>query len=354
MPQCKALINHMCSTVTGSWRPCCRFENFEYFDASLVNFSEYKKSKFYQNIITLMENDWHPGCIKCKLEEEIEHGSLREEMNRGLSGTPNVIESLELSPSNKCNLACKMCSPSYSTTWQHMIKKNKLDIEITNEWGATYNKPLSIDQVFVDVDISNLKLIKYLGGEPFIMPETEELFKFLDKQNIIQNIDFETATNVTVFPKKLLKYLKKFKKVFIEFSIEGIGEVGEYIRYGKPWKIIDKNIKKWVENKSDNMELSTFTTVQAYNIHHIHEIKEYAKQNDLKFYSSVLRVPEYLSVNVLPKNYIDKIRNKNNEKYLKQYKEDKKNRKKFISYTNVMDSITNLNINNIINYEYIS
>ena len=201
MPQCKALTNHMCSTVTGSWRPCCRFENFEYFDASLVSFSEYKKSKFYQNIITLMERDWHLGCIKCKHEEEMEHGSLREEMNRRLTGTLNVIESLEFSPSNKCNLACKMCSPPYSTTWQHMVKKNTLDIEITN------NKSLSINQVFADVNITNLKLIKYLGGEPFIMPETEKLFKFLDEQNIIQNINFETATNVTVFPKKLLKYL---------------------------------------------------------------------------------------------------------------------------------------------------
>jgi MoaA/NifB/PqqE/SkfB family radical SAM enzyme len=347
MPQCKALTNHMCSTVTGSWRPCCRFENFEYFDASLVSFSEYKKSKFYQNIITLMERDWHLGCIKCKHDEEMEHGSLREEMNRRLTGTLNVIESLEFSPSNKCNLACKMCSPPYSTTWQHMVKKNTLDIEITN------NKSLSINQVFADVNITNLKLIKYLGGEPFIMPETEKLFKFLDEQNIIQNINFETATNVTVFPKKLLKYLKKFKKVFIEFSIEGIGEVGEYIRYGKSWKIIDKNIKKWLENKSDNMELSTFTTVQAYNIHHIHEIKEYAKQNDLKFYSSVLRVPEFLSINVLPKKYIDKIKNKSNEKYLKQYKENKKNRKEFVSYTNTMDTITNLNIKDIMPYEYI-
>ena len=337
----------MCSTVTGSWRPCCRFENFEYFDASLVSFSEYKKSKFYQNIITLMERDWHLGCIKCKHDEEMEHGSLREEMNRRLTGTLNVIESLEFSPSNKCNLACKMCSPPYSTTWQHMVKKNTLDIEITN------NKSLSINQVFADVNITNLKLIKYLGGEPFIMPETEKLFKFLDEQNIIQNINFETATNVTVFPKKLLKYLKKFKKVFIEFSIEGIGEVGEYIRYGKSWKIIDKNIKKWLENKSDNMELSTFTTVQAYNIHHIHEIKEYAKQNDLKFYSSVLRVPEFLSINVLPKKYIDKKKNKSNEKYLKQYKENKKNRKEFVSYTNTMDTITNLNIKDIMHYEYI-
>jgi MoaA/NifB/PqqE/SkfB family radical SAM enzyme len=268
-------------------------------------------------------------------------------MNRRLTGTLNVIESLEFSPSNKCNLACKMCSPPYSTTWQHMVKKNTLDIEITN------NKSLSINQVFADVNITNLKLIKYLGGEPFIMPETEKLFKFLDEQNIIQNINFETATNVTVFPKKLLKYLKKFKKVFIEFSIEGIGEVGEYIRYGKSWKIIDKNIKKWLENKSDNMELSTFTTVQAYNIHHIHEIKEYAKQNDLKFYSSVLRVPEFLSINVLPKKYIDKIKNKSNEKYLKQYKENKKNRKEFVSYTNTMDTITNLNIKDIMPYEYI-
>ena len=348
MPQCKALTNHMCSTATGSWRPCCRFENFEYSDASLISFGDYKKSKFYQNIITEMKTDWHPGCIKCKQEEEIEHGSLREEMNRNLSGIPNIIESLELSPSSKCNLVCKMCSPSYSTAWEHMIKKNKLDIKIIN------NKTLSIDQVFANVDISNLKLIKYLGGEPFIMPETEELFKFLDKQNIIQNINFETATNATVFPKKLFKYLKRFNKVFIEFSIEGIGEVGEYIRYGTPWKIIDKNIKKWIEHKINNMELSTFTTVQAYNIHHIHDIKKYAKENNLKFYSSVLRVPEYLSINVLSKNYINKIKNIDNEKYLTHYKEEPKYKDNFISFTKKMDSITNLSIKNIMPYECIS
>ena len=179
MPQCKALTNHMCSTVTGSWRPCCRIENFKYVDASLVSFSEYKKSQFYQNIITMMETGWHPGCIKCKQEEEVEHGSLREEMNRKLSGNSNIIESLELSPSSKCNLACKMCSPSYSTTWQHIVKKNKLDIKITN------NKPLSIDQVFAGVDISNLKAIKYLGGEKYVRGYSTD-----SDYNYLQNYKF--------------------------------------------------------------------------------------------------------------------------------------------------------------------
>ena len=30
MPQCNALTNHMCVTVTGSWRPCCRFNKFDF------------------------------------------------------------------------------------------------------------------------------------------------------------------------------------------------------------------------------------------------------------------------------------------------------------------------------------
>ena len=48
MPQCNALTNHMCVTVTGSWRPCCRFNKFNFVDIEQNDFEYYRHTDFYK------------------------------------------------------------------------------------------------------------------------------------------------------------------------------------------------------------------------------------------------------------------------------------------------------------------
>lgn len=316
MPRCKLLEKHICVTVDKSWRPCCRFNNFPHVDISQVSFKEYKNSDFYQKIIKDMEDGWANGCAKCKIEEERGHASLRKTMNRDLSESPD-IEYIEVSLSNECNLACKMCNASYSTLWNKIATNNK---DIIGDYHHTKTQSeIQIEEVFKDVDISKLKIIKYLGGEPFITPQIKDLLEYLDQRNLLENITFTCNTNATLFPKKLLKYFKKFKQFNLELSIDGIGEVNDYIRYGKPWSIIEKNIDLWQEyaSQNTNIHLSLFTTVQAYNLHDIKNIVEFTKNRNIKWYKSLLHTPTYLSVNALPAKYLEEIQDEYNENFYK-------------------------------------
>lgn len=344
MPLCKALKNHMCVTVNSSWRPCCRFNNFPLVDINHVDFNSYKNSEFYKKIIKDMQTGWADGCNKCQQEEERGQTSLREVLNNELSGSDD-IEYIELSLSNKCNLACKMCSPIYSTLWNDIIHKNT---ELLNYHHTATQPLIKVEDIFANVNLEKLKKIKYLGGEPFITPEIKKLFEYLENKNVIQNIEFECNTNCTLFPEKWLRYLDKFRKVTIELSLDGIGLVNDYVRFGKTWNTIEPNIFKWSKySKQTNIDLNIFSTVQAYNLHDMKNVKGLADSLNIKHYSSLLVIPNFLSVHVLPFNYLEEIKDDYNQKYYSSITNNDLF-DKFQEYTNKMDKVTNLPIKEVI------
>jgi len=344
MPQCKALTNHMCVTMSGSWRPCCRFDQPDFFNTEQTNFESYRHTDFYQNIIKDMFNGWSKGCQKCQDQERTRGTSYRKFFYQ--FETEN-IEFVELSLSNQCNLACRMCNPTYSTTWGDLLNNN---LPLKKYIKPAKETNISIENIFGQIDLNYLKRIKYLGGEPFITPQIKELFEYLDKHNIIGNIIFECNTNCTLFPQKYLDYLNKFKKLEISLSIDGIGPVNDYIRYGKSWEIINKNVDKWVEfrDNSKNVELILFTTVQAYNLHNISQLKKFAKKRNIKFEGSILIDPDFLSINALHPVYVRKIKDPGNAEFIKSYKHYDYLGKDFVNYTNIYDQAVGTALKNII------
>jgi len=344
MYNCKAFTNHLCLNVSGSLQPCCRFEGSSFqFNYKLPDYSNLK-----------IVNDWVVGCEKCKLEEDtFTKQSYRQYLNSILQDT-NKIEYLELSLDNTCNLICKMCNPSSSSSWQDLIDRNN---SLTNYISIKYNQKneINIDKLFNEIDLSELKYVKYLGGEPFISLKIENLFKKLKEYNLINKITFITNTNLTFFPSKLITYLESFKNVIVAFSIDGIGSLNEYIRYGKSWTINSNTIRLWKNFAKTNNNISFYvhTTVQAYNLHDLTNIKNFSIENDLVFNPILLRNPKHLNINVLPLKYIQSIKNNDNEKYIDNYCFDEVNYVKFINYTKELDRIFNTDykkINKLCNF----
>lgn len=344
MPACNALNNHMCITVAGSWRPCCRYNGFPHEDITQTSFNNYKQSDFYQGIIQDMTNGWAQGCKKCMKEEQRGQTSLRQVLNNDLSGTTD-LEYIEISLSNKCNLACKMCAPTYSTLWNKLVDQNSH----LKKYHDTVTQPkIDVPSIFAEIDLHKLKKIKYLGGEPFITPETKELFEYLADKEVIGNIELELNTNCTFFPTKWLKYLEQFKSVTIELSVDGIEIVNDYVRHGKTWNIVDKVISQWTNySANSNTNMAVYSTVQAYNLHNMKTVKAYATNLGFKHYSSLLVVPEYLSVHVLPEEYLSTIKDDYNQKY---YKSIESNRlfDKFVEFTYNIDNVTGLHLKDVV------
>jgi organic radical activating enzyme len=347
MPRCNALINHAVVNMEGNWKPCCRFRDLSAnFNTEEHTLKQYKESEYFSNIIDEMKNSWHPGCKKCEMDEKINKKSLRMKMNDELSGN-NGIEYLELSLSKQCNLHCRMCNSAFSSSWVDLIKKNP---EISDLTYISHPINLSLENIFKDLDITRLNRIKYLGGEPFITTEIRDLFELLDSKGMIENIEFEIVSNCTLFPKKLIKYLKRFRKLRLFLSIDGIGSVNEYIRDGKSWNDIITNIEKWKEYKSkhDNIIIFSLTTVQAYNLHQISKLKNFAKEHGIIFQTHMLWGPDQLSIHALPTEYLKEIRDNENCNLVDIAKFDPLLFEKFKNYTLSLDKVMKKDIKDFI------
>ena len=157
------------------------------------------------------------------------------------------------------------------------------------------------------------------------------------------------ATNCTITSRKLLKYLYQFKSVELDLSIDGVGKVNEYIRYGHSWKTIEKNLKKWsfLSTVIPDFKIRIFSTIQAYNIHDIKNIKNLSKKYNISSTCNILNGPKFLNINVLPEEYINRIKDEYNSHILSIYKNDRKSWPDFVEYTNKLDSRTGITLKDV-------
>lgn len=313
MPECKLLQNHMCATVSGNWRPCCKFDESvlpweKRFLVDKSTFKEWRNSEFYQGIIEQQNSGWHKGCYGCKKAEETGNRSMRKIFGEYLSGEENSIEFVEISLSRECNLACRMCGPYASSTWQKIVVDNQQDFQ---EFLKPQNQtPIDFKKMFDDVDVRRINRIKLLGGEPFITPQTTDFFEYLDDNNILPNIIFMTNTNVTFFPKKLVKHLNKIPKMNVSMSIDGFAKNNDYVRYKSNWNNVLSVIDEWKEfkrNSSNEIILTTTTCVNAYNVHQIDEIVKWAIDQKFVYNYNIINGPKHLTLEALPPKYVSEI-----------------------------------------------
>lgn len=301
---CKAFSNHICLTLHSGIKPCCRFDNSIHRPVmvrhgekihELLTDPQWVEAK-YGSYETM------PGCHKCEKEELVGKKSLREQMNQKLSGEENRLEFLEFSISSECNLKCRMCIPQLSTTWSKEVEANP----ILNKFELYKNEkdPYSLE-ILEKLDLSHLKRFTYLGGEPFVTPAIKDVFRILEERSDPSKIRLEISTNGTVFPKKHIETLSKFKQIHLEISIDAVGALGEYMRHGQPWSLIDKNVNQWLSCELDNVDLQISCTVQAYNILHLPELWKYSNNVGFSFrpHFHFLYHPKQLSAFLLPTEY---------------------------------------------------
>lgn len=365
MPNCSIIENHACITVNGYWRPCCRFNEAvqPWNDRMAVNhttYSEYKNSPFFQQIKSDLQTGWHEGCLGCKVAEDTGNASTRLIFNDKLSGIKDQVEYIEISLSNECNLACKMCGPYASSLWNQIAIDNE-DIHDFLKPSKTV-EPIDVKKVFGTMNLTHLKTIKLLGGEPFITPQTYDFFEYLDHIGLIDKVIIMTNTNATFFPKKMIKFLEKFKAINLGISIDGIGEVNDYVRYKSDWNTFNKVVDDWLDffkDRHDRSALGFTSVINVYNVHQIIELHEYAKSKNVRFLFNIINGPKQLCLQALPKQYVDMLLDKyadndyaqTTHKYLSMITLDTDLQNKLKRFTKQIDSITGMNlytVNNIL------
>ena len=117
----------------------------------------------------------NPHCEYCIKEEMNNIRSLRQYWNETIESDTNKLQHLELALDFTCNMMCRICGPRQSSKWnvspvlndiKELIGSDSDDFVnyIKTKGSREYTE--NIKRVLSNSDLSHLKEVKLVGGEP--------------------------------------------------------------------------------------------------------------------------------------------------------------------------------------------
>ena len=198
-----------------------------------------------------------------------------------------------------------MCNPYASNQWVdewNMIEDPLPEEELRRLDTDTMTWPNKrmVWENFMNV-ADTIEEIYLTGGEPTLALAQYRLFDFLIERGLNENITLKYNTNLTNIPQRMIDYWDKFKRVKLNCSVDAYGPLNRYIRYPTNWKLVDKNLARFIEmEKTSGVRVQIHTTVQIYNILHLNTWFDWIQKFDKFVYLNILNHPEYLNIRVLP------------------------------------------------------
>ena len=310
----------------GSVRPCCIYkenikdENDNIFYIQNTSVKDIFHSKYMKKLRKEFKRGEKPsGCSTCWTDEENGYTSKRLnyiDIHRNILDFDNLPEyplDYQLILTNACNLKCRSCSSSHSTGW--LTEVNKMTEGDKNElhqrdYEMPHGQSGDQESVFLkDIDTwgANVKRMEVVGGEPFYTNVWEKVWDRLIEKGYSKNIDLTMSTNGTIFKEKLLhKLAKNFKTVGIALSIDGIGDMFEYLRKNGDWNKVKDNLIMFynfhkIANYS-NIYLNYTFTISWINVITLPEMTTWVRKNTpgFKIWYNLVHAPSFMSLWNIP------------------------------------------------------
>lgn len=175
----------------------------------------------------------------------------------------------EIRLSNKCNLMCRMCTPIHS----HLIKREFRSYPELAGPGQNENQKVKYTSLdIVDIDgLTDKHTVYITGGEPTVM---KELYEFMQRCIDANRTDFRLTmtTNTQYMSEKLWRMIKNFPNTHFSISIDGFGEVNDYIRWRSNWDDVMRNVDRMVE---EGYGITWNHVPTIWGIHRTHELFEF-------------------------------------------------------------------------------
>lgn len=350
-----------CQANTSESQGLLKKDNGEVFNARKDSILESRNSQTIKDIRREMLSNIDPAaCVRCTREEkngirsrriferkrsetyftiEDAKAATKDDGEIDISKTPLMY--LDLRLGNFCNIKCRMCGPTDSSSWYDDYVKlwdttkyqdTGTEVELIRNPNQKYQPIQNIYNWPEELNFwedakffaGHLTYIHTVGGEPLLIEKQFEFLKFLIDGGYSKNIVLEYNTNGTIIPEKAWSLWKNFKTVKIGLSIDGVGDVNDYIRYPSKWDVVEKNIRRLDEAEGDFHLWFTFTA-QALNILHIPEfLKWVIKSNFKRFGRSSsqplvtmhpLHNPPHYNIKVFPSKIKEEISKKLREEY---------------------------------------
>jgi MoaA/NifB/PqqE/SkfB family radical SAM enzyme len=323
---CVNAFHSLCGMNDGTTKPCCMYErdlpHIDYPRFGVVPIEEHMKFHEFVDVQTDMINGVkHSACRKCWEEEDAGRESKRIRDNKAYKDSGDTysgIAKLELNLGNTCNIKCRTCHPSTSSTWLKEYHKVYWPNEPYNKWIKDWNQFFKYyddgSPFWEDLEnkLQDIKQFDFYGGEPFMSQKMWKLINTARDKGYAKDIQLQYNTNSTLWPDEQLECWKDFKHVFLSFSIDGINDRFEYMRHPAKWDTCISNFEKAIalRDKHKNITLGWCITLSSLNIYYLPETLEYFCNSFKKvsMYLNLVHGPEYFNISTLAPDVKDVVR----------------------------------------------
>lgn len=302
-----------------SVRPCCEFTRTDTLgNLKKNNLSEIWKSPDWKQLREQMLQGQAPrSCQSCYHKESLGRDSLRQYINRefahrvpeiavthlGETGTLQ-LGYLDVRYNNLCNLTCRSCDSKQSSSWAQIHNQ-----VYPNETIA--HSLLTIDhgqdQIFDELTrhLSSVEKIYFAGGEPLIIENFYKVLNILDADNRhdVELIYNTNLTRLTLKDRNITDLWKKFKRVVVIASLDGMEQRGEYLRAGSNWSTILSNART-IKSQCPHVNFYISATTGLINALHVPDFHRSMIDQGLiapeDFNLQLLYRPEWMSLRNAP------------------------------------------------------
>lgn len=317
---------HLHVLPDGNTRPCCYSTDYTENIKNYNSVSDLMNAPGYTEIRRKFLNSEKPdGCKLCYDSEmnDREKNSLRLRMNNmfnseqvknmvlntpesGIVDDPTILY-FDVRFGNICNLKCRMCGHSLSSTWYDEQKA------WAEEAGDEYNFPK-----FIHIDLYE-KIEQYLpyveeiyfaGGEPLLYPEHLKILdKLIETNNTNTRLRYNTnLTSLNYKGRHIPDVWNKFSNIFISASIDGMDSTVEFIRTNLNWNTFKNNFE-YVKSYCSHVKIAPGPTIGILNAEPFVNFVRFITDNDWisdwAILPNFIFQPDNLSLKIAPDWYAD-------------------------------------------------
>jgi hypothetical protein len=278
-----------------------------------VSLQEHWNSEYMKNIrVKLMSGEQLPQCDVCNHNLLMEGsykgwftGTLfRDQIQQAFDSTDDTgyttMEpvSFDYRFSNLCNFKCRMCGEQLSSSWESEKKQNDLWTPKDQPFMVPTIKSAMQDfqQTVVEPEFRDavqrgiVEEMYWVGGEPLMYDihwwTLEEMLQNGSAEKCYMRYN-SNLSRVKFGKKNLFDYLPKFKDWMMCASIDGTGEIVEYIRTGIKWNEWLANFKEGVGLPGGKERMKLDLTITAPGMFALKDLFDLSQELDVEIITKI-------------------------------------------------------------------
>jgi len=190
---------------------------------------------------------------------------------------------------NLCNFKCRMCGPMLSSSWEAEARmEGKIEpwMESNVKQAIDQFQKDTVEQEFADaVEQHRIEEIYWVGGEPLMYEQhwryMQRIIELGDGPNVYAryntNLSRVNFNSCNLFS-DILQNIRDWQ---ICASLDGVGEVGEYIRTGLNYDKFIANFKEGLRYSKNRRQMRLDFTLTTPGLGQILKIQELARELDV-------------------------------------------------------------------------